>query len=262
MMSEYQVVMVKEAQAMRDLDQLLTYVENPSKSTVLCIVYRKEKFDKRVKFFKELVKHAAVMESNPIKESQIPSWVKSYLEKDGYGITDEAAHMVSEYLGNALDRVSNELNKVKLQIGEPRTIELEDIQNNIGINKDYNVFELGSAFGRRDKEKVFKILYFFALNNKNHPIFPVLGYLYTYFSKTLLMHSASTLSDGEAARVIGAPPFVVKEYRSAMKNYTIQQLDGVFDALKEMDLKAKGVNSSNSLTDRDLYTEFAYKVLS
>jgi DNA polymerase-3 subunit delta len=260
MMADYQVVILKEAQALDKMEELESYIKNPSKATILCMVYRKAKVDKRKTFFKQLLKSAVVLESQPIKDQQVSSWVKSYVESKGFGISDEASVLVAEYIGNNLTRVANEMNKVILQVGEAKQLEAEDITENIGISKDYNIFELGKAFGDKDVAKVFKIVKHFGLNSKNHPFIPTIGYLNTYFTKVYQANFIGQISDRDAAAFLGIPPFLVREYKQAARNYPLEKIRKVFSILSEYDLKSKGVEN-NSIEDEALYTELAYKIL-
>jgi DNA polymerase-3 subunit delta len=260
MMSDYQVVMLKEAQALNDIDDLLSYFQNPVKSTILCIVYRKDKLDKRKKVFKDLLKSAVVLESKPLNDNQIAPWVKSFLGNEGFDIEQEAADMIAEYMGNQLARISNELKKLMLRMGKPAKLTLKDIQDNVGISKDYNIFEFSKALGDRDVKKVFKIAKHFGLNSKTHNIIPTLGFLNRYFSQVYLAHFVAQAPDREAAAFIGCGQNFVYQYRTAAKNYSIPNLEKVFEVLQEYDLKSKGVNNS-SVEDLELYKELSYRLL-
>lgn len=260
MMSDYQVVMLKEAQALSDIDGLQSYIEKPVKSTILCIVYRKDKPDKRKKIFKDLLKHAVVLESTPLKDNQVAPWVKSFLGNEGFDIEDQAADMIADYMGNQLARIANELKKLMLRMGEPCKVTMKDVQDNVGISKDYNIFEFTKAFGEKNVERVFKIAKHFGLNSKTHHIIPTLGFLNRYFSQVMLAHYVMQAPDKDAAAFIGCSPYRVYEYKSAAKHYSPQKIEEVFSILQEYDLKSKGVNNS-SVSDMELYKELSFRIL-
>src|SRR6201996_2836979 len=186
MMSEYQVVLVKEAQDMKwgrddddkkTINPVLSYLENPLPSTILVFCYKYGKFDKRKKTYKAIEKNGVVFESATLYDNKIPSWIESFAAGKGYKIDQQASAMMAEYLGNDLSKIANELEKLMLNVSAGQTITMQHVQDNIGISKEYNVFELQSALSRKDPFKVNQIVNYFEANPKANPIVLVLGNL-------------------------------------------------------------------------------------
>jgi DNA polymerase-3 subunit delta len=197
MMADYQVIIVKEAQDMKwgkedddkkGINPVLSYLENPLSSTILVFCYKYGKFDKRKKAYKAIEKHGLVFESASLYDNKIPGWIESYATEKNYRISVQAAVMLCEYLGNDLSKIANELDKLMLNIAAGQEIGLKDIQDNIGISKEYNVFELQSALIKRDVLKANQIINYFEANPKANPIVLILGNLNNFFSKVLLYH--------------------------------------------------------------------------
>src|SRR6201991_955579 len=213
MMAEYQVVLVKEAQEMKwgkdddhkkSINPLLNYLENPLPSTILVFCYKYGKFDKRKKTYKAIDKNGLVFESAPLYDSKIPAWIEGYISDKGYKINQQASAMLSEYLGNDLSKIANELEKLMLNVTAGQEITLKHIQDNIGISKEYNVFELQAALGKKDALKVNQIINYFEANPKNNPIVLMLGNLNNFFTKVLIYHYVKDKSQQNLAREMGA----------------------------------------------------------
>jgi len=263
MMSDYQVILVKEAQHLKwdkSDELLLAYAENPLPSTVLAFAFKYGKFDKRKKIYKAIEKKGAVLESAKIYDNKLIPWIDEYVKEKGMRITPQAAAMIGEYLGTELSKVANELDKMMLNVPKEREIGVKDVQDNIGISKDFNVFELQTALGRRDVFKVNQIIDYFAANPKSNPLPVLMGSLYTYFVKLLKYHYLPDKSQQSAARELGVHPFFVKDYEMAARNYSKGKLFQIMNYLKEYDLKSKGVDAYN-LEPGDLMKEMMFKVL-
>lgn len=271
MMSEYQVVLVKEAQDLKwgkdgeddkkAVDPLLSYFENPLQSTILVLCYRNGKFDKRKKTYKAIEKKGLIFESSEIYENKVPGWIEDFVRERGYSIHARASALMAEYLGNDLSKVANELEKLILNVKAGQEITSEDVQNNIGISKEYNVFELQAAIARKDAFKVNQIINYFAANPKNNPISLLLGALNTYFTKVLKYHYAHDRSPQGLARELGVAPFFVKDYELAGKNYSKQKTFHVISYLRECDLKSKGVDASGNTEHGELMKELLFKII-
>lgn len=271
MMSEYQVIIIKEAQDLKwgkDADDdkkandpLLSYLENPLESTILVFCYRNGKFDKRKKTYKTIEKKGIVFESAAIYENKVPGWIEDFVRDKGYSIHVRASALLAEYLGNDLSKVANELEKLMLNVKKGQEINADDVQNNIGISKEYNVFELQSAIARRDAFKVNQIINYFAANPKNNPIQLLLGTLNTYFSKVLKYHYATDRSPQGLARELGVAPFFVKDFEIAGRNFTKQKASQVISYLRECDLKIKGVDASGNTEPGELMKELLFKII-
>lgn len=271
MMSEYQVVLVKEAQELKwgkegdddkkSTDPLLNYFENPLQSTILVFCFRNGKFDKRKKIYKAIEKKGIVFESATIYDNKVPGWIEGFVREKGYSIQAQASALMAEYLGNDLSKVANELEKLMLNVRQGREITTDDVQNNIGISKEYNVFELQNAIARKDAFKVNQIINYFADNPKNNPIQLMLGALNSYFTKILKYHYASDRSPQGLARELGVAPFFVKDYEFAGRNYSKEKVFRVISYLRECDLKAKGVDASGNTEHGELMKELLFKII-
>lgn len=260
MMSPYQVVIVKEAQHMRDLADLEKYVASPSESTILVISYKNKKLDRRTKFAKAVAKHGIVFESKKLYANQVPGWINSYLSKRGYSIGPKDNQLISEYLGNDLSRITNELSKMMINL-EGKLIDQSAIEKHIGISKDYNIFELQSALASRDASRSYRIIKYFIQNPKNHPMVLLLGGLYSYFSKIYILHGLGRVPDRAVMQALKlSSPYFVAEYRTAAKKYSRQQTEKVIRMLREYDLRSKGVDNDH-FSHEDLLQEMIYRIL-
>ncbi|MGN6181485.1 MAG: DNA polymerase III subunit delta [Mucilaginibacter sp.] len=268
MMAEHQVVLVKEAQEMKwgkddddkkTINPLLSYLESPLPSTILVFCYKYGKFDKRKKTYKAIDKNGIVFESAELYDNKIPGWIESYITQKGYKIGQQATYMVAEYLGNDLSKIANELEKLMLNILQGQEITLEHIQNNIGISKEYNVFELQAALGKKDVLKVNQIINYFEANPKSNPLVLVLGNLNNYFTKVLAYHYVKDKSPGNLARELGVSPYFIKDYELAARNYDYGKTMRIISYLREYDLKSKGVESNAD--DGGLMKELMFKIM-
>ena len=259
MMSERRVVIIKEAQEMRSLAELESYISNPSPHTVLAIAYKHKKLDKRTKLYKTLNKHAIVFESKPIRDYQIGGWISKYLKKYQLNIKPEAAELVGEYLGTDLSKITNELQKLVLNIEQNKTITLDDIQEYVGINKDYNIFELQNALGRKNKSKVLQIVHYFGANPKRNPVQLTVIMLYNFFMKVMVAKQHAHLEEKVLSQKIQVNPYFVKEYKNAANNYKISELRKIIRLIHEMDYKSKGYNNIRNKPN-DILLDFIVKV--
>ena len=261
-LSDKQVVIIKEAQELKTLDKLESYLKNPLDSTILVLAHKHKKLDKRKKFAKAAVASAKVclVESSRLYDNQVPQWVSNYIKDQGAHIKPAAAQLLAEYLGTDLSKIANELDKLLLNLPEGGTIDKRLIQKNIGISKDFNVFELQNALGKRDGLRSFLIVKYFTANPKNHPLPAITATLYNFFSKVYVCQSMLRASDLELAKTIGANKFFVKDYRAAAKQYSRPQLERIFGLLKEYDLRAKGVNNHGA-SSGELLRELIARIL-
>jgi DNA polymerase-3 subunit delta len=260
MMAERQVVIVKEAQELsRTIDKLESYIENPQPTTVLVFAYKYKTLDKRKKVTKLLAKHAVLFESKKLYENQVGDWIKRTLSGKGYGIEPKAAAMLVEFLGTDLSKINNELDKLKIILPKGHTFSPKDIEENIGISKDYNNFELRKAIGERDQLKAFKIAEYFAHNPKDNPIVVTTGLVFGFFSQLLQYHGLKDKSKANVASVLKINPFFVKDYEIAFRNYPMRKVSAIITSLRDIDVKSKGVGS-NSIPQRDLLNEMLVKI--
>lgn len=260
MMAEKQVVIVKEAQDLsRTIENLVSYVENPQTTTVLVICYKYKTLDKRKKLSKAIIKHGVLFESKKLYENQVPDWIRRVMSGKGYAITPKAAQMLVEFLGNDLGKVNNELEKLQLIIKPGEEITPQLIEENIGISKDFNNFELQNAIGSRDIKKAYAIVQYFAQNPKNHPLVITIALLYSFFSKLLKYHALANKS--EAASALGINPFFIKDYQKAASNYPMKKVSGIIASIREIDMKSKGVGAAN-VPQGDLLKELLVNIFS
>lgn len=262
-MSEKQVVIVKEAQNLKSLDKLQPYFENPLDSTILVLAYKYKKIDSRKKFAKVLKKSKKVclFESAKLYDSKIPNWISNHIKDKGYNIKPAAASLLAEYLGTDLSKIANELEKLVLNLPKGAAIDKTIIQKNIGISKDFNVFELQKALGSRNQFKSFLIVKYFISNPKSHPLPMITATLYNFFSKVYVCQSMlKNSSDQAIAKATKVNPFFLSDYKATSKAYSRQQLEKVFDILKEYDLRSKGVNNV-STPQGELLKEMIIRIL-
>lgn len=244
MMAERQVVIVKEAQDLsRTIENLVPYAENPQPTTVLVFCYKYKKLDARKKLAKTIKKTGVLFESKKLYDNKVPDWIKGVLATKGYTITPKASQMLVEFLGNDLGKVFNELQKLQLILPDGKQITPQDIEENIGISKDFNNFELQNAIGARDIKKAFAIVQYFAQNPKNHPLVMTVSLLYSFFSKLLTYHSLSNKAN--ASKALGVNPYFINDYQLAASNYPMKKVSAIITAVKEADLKSKGVGAAN-----------------
>ena len=261
MMASRQVVIVREAQNLEKIEDLIHYVENPLDSTILVINYKYKKLDKRKKLFKALDKNSILFESKRLYDDKIPPWINSYLRSRGKKIEPKAAVILTEYLGNDLGKIANELEKLIIVLkSEQDIITAADIEKNIGISKDFNNFELNNALAQRNVLKANRIVQYFGANQKNHPMILTITSIYFFFSRVLRYHFLPDKSSRNVASALKIEPFFIREYETAARNYTTAKTVRVISLLREYDLKSKGF-ANVSAGPGELLKELIYKII-
>jgi DNA polymerase-3 subunit delta len=266
MMSDRQVVIVKEAQNIQDLGkeegdkQLTHYLANPQPSTILVFCHKHKSLDKRKALYKSVEKHAITLTTNRLYDYQVPDWVRGYIKEKGFAITDKGVFMLAEFIGNNLERMSNEIDKMLINFKEKTEINDHLIQKYIGISKEYNAFELQKAVAGREILKANKIVRYFEANPKNNPVIPIISILYLFFSKLLIIHSTPDKSENNLASVLKTNRFFIKDYLVAVRNYPLGKVVLVIHDLRHADLQSKGVNAGN-LPDGQILKELVFKIL-
>jgi DNA polymerase-3 subunit delta len=260
MMSNYQVIIVREAQNIRKIEDLEPYIKNPLNSTILVINYKYKTLDKRKTFPKLIDQKGVLFESKKIYDNQLPVWISTYLKNQQYTISPQAAAMLSEYLGTDLSKVVNELDKLIISLPAGSQITPDHIEKNIGISKEFNVYELQNALGERNLLKANRIINYFGANPSNNPVPVTISGLFSYFSKILNYHFLEDKSQNNVASVLQVHPFFVKTYISAAKNYNIKKLVEIVGILREFDMKSKGWGNV-SASQADLQREMIYRIL-
>lgn len=260
MMSNYQLVIIKEAQEIKEIENLDKYIESPLSSTILVICYKYHKVDKRKLFAKLIEKKAVLFESPKIYDNQVPAWIISYLKNKGFPIQQKAAMLMAEFLGTDLSKIVNEVSKIIINCPPGLEITPEHVERNIGISKDFNVFELQKALGTKNVLKANQIIKYFAENEKENPIVKVIPILYSYFAKVFMYHHLSDKSPNNVASVLSINRMFIDDYTTAARTFSRQKLRHVFAYLREYDLRAKGVNNA-SANGGELMKEMIYKIL-
>ncbi len=260
MMANHQVIIVREAQNIRKIEDLEPYIDNPLTSTVLVINYKYKTLDKRKSFAKKVGKKGVLFEAKKIYDNQLPAWINSYLSAHNYSIVPQASAMLAEYLGTDLSKVANELDKLIISLPEQTKITPEHIEKNIGISKDYNVFELQNALGERNVLKANQIVNYFAANPNSNPFPRTVTSLYYFFMKILTYHFLEDKSQNSVASALQVNPFFVRSYIAAAKQYPIRKVVEIMAVLREYDMKSKGFGNVSS-TAGDLQKEMIYKIL-
>lgn len=261
MMSNHQVIIVKEAQALKKIEDLSWYVEKPLVSTILVINYKYKVLDKRTKLYKLIDSSAVYFESNRLRDYQVPQWIEKYLMVKGVKSDPNASAMLTEYLGTDLHKIVNELDKllITLPAGKP-VITTELIEKNIGISKDFNNFELQKAVGEKNIYKANMIVHYFANNPRDNPINLTIASLFSYFSKLLTYQYLPDKSKNNVASVLKINPFFVKDYEISATKYDARKTVQVISLLRTYDMKSKGYGDLSS-TPGDLLKELVYKIL-
>lgn len=261
MMAERQVIIVKEAQDLsRNIEKLVSYAENPQPTTVLVLNYKYKKLDKRKKLHKAISKAGLIYESKKLYENQVSDWIRRVLSGKNYQIEPKAAQMLVEFLGTDLSKISNEIDKLMLILTEGTIITPVHIEENIGISKDFNNFELRKAVGEKNIVKANRIINYFAENPRNNPLVMTISLLNNFFTQLLLFHGLQDKSKSAVAKSLGVSPYFVDEYFAAARNYPMRKVAQNIAFLRDADLKSKGVGASN-LHHGDILKELLFKMM-
>ena len=260
MMASRRVVIIKEAQDLKKIEELESYFNNASDQTVFVVNYKYKKFDSRKKVFKAASKNGIVFQSAKIPEYKLLDWINMFVKEKGFAIKPKAAMLLMEFLGNDLSKISNELEKLEILIEKGITINEEHIEENIGISKDYNSFELVNAIGIRDVSKANKIVDYFNHNPKATPLIVVISNLFNHFQKLMKIHFLENKSREGLASVLRVPPFVVGELQKSARIYNPKKIAANIAILHEYDLKAKGIGNA-SAKDGELLKEMIYRLM-
>lgn len=264
MMASHQLVLIKEAQGLpeKEFEKLLTYFEKPLGSTFLVISYKEKNVDKRKKTYKLIDEKGLVFLSEKVKDYQLAKWIEGHISAQGFRVSAETSSIMAEYLGNNLSRIASEIEKLAINLESGATITIDHIEKYIGISRDYNVFELQNAIGRKDTFKAFQIVNYFAespkASNFNMPV--CIGSLYSFFSKIYNYHYHKGMQNGQLAAALGVNPYFLKDYDAYAKNFSLPRTKKSISILLEYDLKSKGLGSSDT-ADGELLKEMVYKLL-
>ncbi|MBP6398495.1 MAG: DNA polymerase III subunit delta [Saprospiraceae bacterium] len=260
LMSDRRVIIVREAQEMKTLKDLADYAKKPVPHTILVLVHKHKSFDKRLALAKAL-SDQVVFESKKLYDNQLPAWILGYAKSIQLGIDDKMAQILADYLGNDLSKIANELDKLALSQGRGVKISLEVIQDQIGISKEFNVFELQKALGEKNKAKAFLIAKYFADNPKENPIQVTVLNLFNYFQKAMVAAQYQAEGDMVLQKKLGlTTSFFVKDYRVVARNFSLKKIREILVNIRMADVESKGVNN-RSKNDGQLLTELVYGIL-
>jgi len=260
MMANYQVLIIKEAQEVKDLEALTPYVQEPLSSTLLVLCFKYSKIDKRKSLAKAVAKTGVLFESPRLYDNKIPGWIEQYVKNKNYSISPKATYMLFEFLGTDLSKITNEIQKLIINVPEGTVIDEVLVEKNTGISKDFNVFELQKAIGNRQGYKANQIIRYFGANPRDNPMVKVVPILYSFFSKVLLYHHLQDKSRNNAAAALAIHPFFLQDYQETAKNFSPGKIRDVIGLLREYDLKSKGVGNV-SATDGELMKEMIYRIM-
>jgi DNA polymerase-3 subunit delta len=259
MMAARQLIVVKEAQQMKNIEGLESYLSAPMPSTILVFAYKYKKLDKRTKTAKILNDKFVLFEAEKVREDKVAAWILGHLKSRSYQIEGKAATLLVDFLGNDLSKIVNELDKLMIVLPEgTRQITSDIIEKNIGISKDYNNFELNRALVANDVLKANRIIRYFSDNPKNNPFVLTIASLFYYFTKVLMYHGLPDKSSATVARELGINPYFVTEYQQAARLFPLPKTKQIISWLREYDLKAKGASPAS---EGDLLKELIYKIL-
>ncbi len=245
MFADKQVVIIKEAQFMKDLDKLDAYIESPLTSTILIIAYKGKTFDKRSKFYKTVAKYAELFTSEKIKDDKLQGWINELVKEKGLTISNKASALMEQHIGNDLSRIANEIDKLTINLGASKNIDVDEIETYIGISKEYNVFELALAIAHKDFTKAFTMVQYFENNPKAVPIQMALPALYSNFSKVYAAFGAGSTNDAVLKPLFYNNFYSLQQGKAMMKNYGRQGVEQILLLLHQYNLKSIGIGEGS-----------------
>lgn len=260
MFGERQLVIVKEAQQMRQIELLEKYFAHPQPTTILIIAYKDKKVDARSKFGKFVKGNTAFFSTKKIYENELPGWTKGLLDQKGMRIDQKALMLLIDHIGNDLSRIDNEVRKLSINLKDQSNITQEDIEKYVGISKDFNGFEFQKAIAYKDFSKAIRIIQYFQANPKAASIQMILPNLYSFFSKLAIAHSLQSTNERSIASGLGINPYFVKDYMQALRHYSYSKTEYILLYLHEYNLRSIGINDVGT-SDAELLKELAVKVM-
>lgn len=260
MFAEKQVVLLKEAQQMKDIDKLDGYIEKPLTSTILVVSYKGKTLDGRGRLSKIIKKHGEIFLSKKIYDNQLPAWTNGYLQSKGFEITPKALMLLVDHVGNDLSRISNEVEKLSVNLGTVKNITEDDIEKYIGVSKEFNIFELQHALSKKDLAKAIRIIQYFDANPKAAPFQLLLPSLYNYFAKIITVYQMSDRSEKALRPLFFNNPTATQQALDTLSNYSYGETEKVILLLHDYNLKSLGINSYGT-SNSALLKELAYKIV-
>jgi DNA polymerase-3 subunit delta len=260
MFAERQVVLLKEAQQMKDIDKLESYIDNPLSSTIFVVSYKDKKVDGRSKLAKTLKQKGELLTTKKIYDNQLPDWANQMVQQHGLTINQRALLMLVDHIGNDLSRIQNEIEKLAVNLGARKNITEDDIENYIGVSKEFNVFEMQDAIAKKNFSKAIRIIQYFEANPKAAPIQMILPALYNFFSKVFMVFGAGSNDEKQIATALGINPYFMKDYMQAARNYSYQGVERILLLLHEYNLRSVGVHDAGT-GDAGLMKEMVVKMM-
>ncbi len=266
MMSQFQVVIVKEAQEIQDLNKdigarlLLEYLKQPVPSTVLVFCHKHKALDKRRELGKNIEKLTTSLTSKKLYDNQLPDFMSEYAKERSIAIDDKAIRALCEFVGNDLSRLTNEMDKLTISLKPGETITADRVMQQVGVSKEYNIFELQKAILQKNSLNVAKMVNYFESNTKKNPVIPIVAYLYSFFSKVLLASQAPDKSEKGLVSALKVSPYAIRDYSLALQQFTPDMILRNISLLKEADLKLKGVNTGTT-SEGQIFRELIYRLM-
>lgn len=266
MMAERQVVIVKEAQDIPDLNKetgarlLLDYLTKPVPSTVLVFCHKHKSLDKRKELGKKIDQYSVALTTKKMYDNQLPDFVQEYAREKKVNIEERAVITLCEYVGNDLHRLANEVDKLSLSLAPGTPITADQVMHNVGVSKEYNIFELQKAILQKDALLASRIVNYFERNTKKNPMIPVVAYLFSFFSKLLAATQATDKSDKGLVSALKISPYTARDYSLALRQYPAEKIIESIGCIKEADLKLKGVNAGSD-TEGQIFRELIYRIM-
>ncbi len=263
MMAPFQLVILKEAQEFKDLQKLADYISKPSPTTIFVICWKHKKFNVKSKFGKLVREKSVFFSGKKLWDNEVPDWIRNELRVRKLRITQHAAHLMAEYLGTDLSKIANELEKLQINLPEGTEVTDKQVEEYIGISREYNIFELQKAIGKRDVEKTNRIINYFISNPRKNPLVLIIGTLFNYFSKIYMFHFLKSAPEKEIMSKLNLRSgFILREYRNTIRQYSYTKTLEVLNILKEYDLKSKGVGFNNvAKPEGELLKEMTWRIL-
>lgn len=256
--SKNRLIIVKEFQQIdkKELSPLSFYIEKPLSSIILVLVNKNKTIDK--KFADKVSKTGIVFESSKLYENKVIPWIESYVRQHNFNIENTATNLIFEYLGNNLQKIANEIDKMSINLKEGSLIRLEDVAKHIGVNKDYNVFELQNAIGKLQHTKINQIVKHLLSNTNENPIQAMLPNLFSYFVKVTIVAQLPSKTTENVVAAVGVSPYFARDYIYAAQIFSLEKLYQNLEMIKEYDLKTKGLGSN--FDNNELFKELIYKL--
>lgn len=260
MFAERQVVILKEAQSMKTLDKLEPYLERPLDSTVFVITYKHGKLDGRTVLKKLIDKKGEILTTKRLYDNKLPEWIKAFCQQQGHDINPKGCMLLADHIGADLTRLANEIEKLLLNLPKGKKIDEDDIEKYVGISKDYNIFEFQNALANKDRQKIMRIMNYFAANPKAAPLQMLFSILYNFFSKVYIIVNLPPRPENELAALLKVPPYFLQDYQRAAGHYRKSGIDRVLLMLHEYNLRSIGIHDPGT-AQSELLKEMIMKMI-